>query len=317
MKKFLSGEELNLTTLAKEYTDENKARALLEKMRWPNGPVCPHCKNDGKQKTISKLKAKPDSKSGVRTGVYFCGACRKQFTVLVNTIFSDSHIPISKWLTAMFVICSSKKSVSAHQLHRMLGITYRSAWFMAHRIRYAMGADGNTPKLSGTVEADETFIGGVGDAKTKIQRQTPVVALIERDGNMRTAVVANVTQKNLGRVLAECVDNKAILNTDEHLAYAPAGRQFKRHDTVVHSKREYSRKLPDGSSAGINHCESFFSLLKRGVHGSWHHVSREHLPKYASEFEFRWNHRKITDGERLEKAVARVEGKRLTYRQAV
>lgn len=313
----LNPEELNLVTLASQYSDEDKARNLLENLRWPGGVICPHCKNDGKEKPNSKLTAKPGSKSGVRPGVYFCGACRKQFTVKVGTVFEDSHIPIAKWLMAIFILCSSKKSVSAHQLHRMLGVTYKTAWFMAHRIRYAMGADANTPKLTGTVEADETFIGGKGDAKTTYLRKTPVVALVERGGKMRTAVVSNVTQKNLGRVLNECVSQTAILNTDEHPGYRVDGKKFKRHDTVIHSKYEFSRNLPDGTKAGINHCESFFSLLKRGVQGSWHHVSREHLPKYAGEFEFRWNTRKLTDGERLTHAVAKVEGKRLTYRQVI
>lgn len=218
---------------------------------------------------------------------------------------------------AMFIICSSKKSISANQLSRMLGLTYKSAWFMAHRIRFAMGPDAGTKKLSGIVEADETFVGGKGDRRTTAARKTPVLALVERGGQMRTAVVSNVTQKNLGKVLNECVSKDAIVNTDEHGAYRQPLKSYKRHDTVVHSKYEYSRKNADGSTSGINHCESFFSLLKRGVYGSWHHVSREHLPKYANEFAFRWNHRHTTDGERMEKFVPLIEGKRLTYRQAV
>lgn len=316
-KKFvLDAEDLNLVTLAQEYSDENKARTLLESLRWPNGPVCPHCKNQT-DKPIYKLEPQSTSKSPGRKGLYKCGACRKQFTVLVNTIFSDSHIPIAKWLMAYFILCSSKKSISAHQMHRMLGVTYKTAWFLCHRIRYAMGHNPNAPKLSGTVEVDETFVGGKGEKKTSHLRKTPVVALVERGGNMRTAVVSNVTQKNLGRVLNEMVSKEAIMHTDEHGAYRNPLKLWKAHHTVVHSKYEYSRQLPDGTKAGINSCESFFALLKRGVHGSWHHVSREHLPKYAGEFEFRWNHRDITDGERMVKAVEGTEGKRLTYRQAV
>jgi transposase-like protein len=313
----LEPDEINLVSLAGQYSDEDKARALLESLRWPDGAVCPHCKNDGKTKPNSKLTAKPDSKRGVRKGVYFCGACRKQFTVKVGTIFEDSHIPISKWLMAYFILCSSKKSISAHQMHRMLDVTYKTAWFMCHRIRYAMGADENTPKLSGTVEVDETFIGGKCTVKESYLRKTPVVALIERNGNMRTAVVSNVTQKNLGRILNEVVSKQAVLNTDEHLAYRQIGKQYKSHETVVHSKYEYARNLPDGTVAHINTAESFFSLLKRGVHGSWHHVSREHLPKYAGEFAFRWNHRKVTDGQRTVEALKATEGKRLTYKSAV
>ncbi|EEF61656.1 IS1595-like element ISVer1 family transposase [Pedosphaera parvula] len=311
-EKELKPEELNLVTLAAQYSDEDKARGLLEQMRWPDGPICPHCKHN----EVYIITPKATSKSPARKGLYCCAACRKQFTVKVGTIFEGSHIPISKWLMALFIMCSSKKSISSHQLHRMLGITYKTAWFMTHRIRYAMGGD-STKKLSGIVEVDETFVGGKGSRDTTLARKTPVVALIERDGNMRTAVVSNVTQKNLGRVLNESVSKNAIVNTDEHGAYRNPLKEFKQHNTVVHSKYEYSRKLDDGTKAGINTCESFFSLLKRGVYGSWHHVSREHLPKYAGEFEFRWNNRKVTDGERMVAAVGRIEGKRLTYRQAI
>ena len=319
MKKMqLDPEDLNLVTLATQYSDENKARALFESWRWPDGPVCPHCRNH-KEKPIYKMESKPDTQKAnrIRPGLYCCAACRKTFTARVGTVLADSHIPFSKWLMAMFILCSAKKSISAHQMHRMIGVTYKTAWFLCHRIRYAMGTDPSAPKLTGTVEADETFIGGEGDRKTKTLRKTPVVALVERGGKMRTAVVSNVTQKNLGRVLNECVSKDAILNTDEHLAYRKEGKQFKRHDTVVHSRYEYSRLLEDGTKAGINSCESFFSLLKRGVHGSWHHVSREHLPKYAGEFAFRWNHRDVTDGERTKAAVGMMEGKRLTYRETI
>jgi len=316
-KAKLNPEELNLITLAQEYSDEDKARELLESLRWPDGPTCPHCKIDGSMNR-DVYKITPDAKSKTRKGVYCCAACRKQFTVTVGTVFEGSHIPINKWLMAMFIICSSKKAVSAHQLHRMLGITYKTAWFMAHRIRFAMGpGPAEIIKLSGTVEVDETFVGGKGDRRTKSKRQTPVVALVERDGNMHVRVVANVTQKNLAPALNECVEKDAIVNTDEHGAYRNPLKQWKAHHTVVHSRKEYTRKLPDGTYAGVNSCESFFSLLKRGVVGAWHHVSREHLQKYADEFCFRWDHRKISDGERMEKFAAMIEGKRLTYRQAV
>src|ERR1043166_8980222 len=292
-------EELNLIKLAQEYSDEDKARTLLESLRWPSGPTCPHCKAAGSE-CGDIYKIAPDEKSKTRKGLYCCAACRKQFTVTVGTVFEVSHIPISKWLMAMFIICSSKKSVSAHQLHRMLGITYKTAWFMAHRIRFAMEPDGTT-KLSGTVEVDETFVGGKGDRRTKTKRQTPVVALVERGGNMRVKVVANVTQKNLGQCLDECVSKGAIVNTDEHGAYRNPLKQWKAHHTVVHSRKEYTRENEDGSLASVNSAESFFSLLKRGVVGAWHHVSREHLLKYASEFAFRWSHRNITDGARMQR----------------
>src|ERR1700690_971696 len=307
---------LTLISLAQEYADEDKARGLLESMRWPKGPVCPHCQNTGNAaKGVVALTPKATSKSPARKGLYFCGACRKQFTVTVGTIFEGSHIPISKWLMAMFILCSSKKSISANQLHRMLKVTYKTSWFMLHRIRHAMSPDGTM--LNGTVEVDETYVGGKGDNRTKFARQTPVIALVERGGNMKTRVVSNVTQKNLGQILNECVSKEAVVNTDEHRAYRNPLKAWKQHNHVSHHRYEYSRKNADGTTSGINHCESFFSLLKRGVYGAWHHVSREHLPKYANEFAFRWNTRAITDGERLEKLSALIGGKRLTYRQAV
>jgi transposase-like protein len=251
-------DELNLISLAQEYSDNDKARALLESLRWPNGCICPHCQNDGSAKAISKLTPRAGSRKAVRKGVYFCGACRKQFTVTVGTVFEASHIPISKWLMALFLISASKKGMSSHQLHRMLKVTYKTAWFMAHRIRFAMG-DSSEIKLSGVVEVDETFVGGKGFRCSMSRRKTPVVALIERDGSMRARVVTSVTQKNLGKVLHECVNTEAVVHTDEHPAYRKPLKEWKEHHTVVHSKFEYSRDLPDGSKAGINTCESFFS----------------------------------------------------------
>src|SRR5256885_10844334 len=163
MKTGFDAEELNLINLAREYSDEDRARGLLETLRWPNGPTCPHCE----AKEPYALKPKATSSRPGRKGLYKCRECRKQFTVTVGTVFEDSHIPISKWLMAMFIVCSSKKAISAHQLHRMLGITYKSAWFMAHRIRYSMGPKLPLGKLlTGIVEVDETFIGGKGDLKT-------------------------------------------------------------------------------------------------------------------------------------------------------
>jgi hypothetical protein len=310
-------DELNLITLAQQYSDEDKARGLLESLLWPDGPVCPHCKNH-KEKAIYRLQPKTTSKRPARKGVCKCGACRKQFTVTVDTIFEDSHLPISKWMMAIFIICSSKKSISALQLSRMLKTTYKAAWFMAHRLRFAVSPELPLGKLlQGVVEADETFVGGKGHLCSRYRRQTPVVALIERGGSMQARVVSSVSQHNLGKILNECVSKNAVLNTDEHDAYKPAGKQFKAHQTVIHSKKEYSRCNADGTVAGINTCESYFSLLKRGVYGSWHHVSREHLPKYANEFAFRWNTRKQTDGERMETAIGMVTGKRLTYRQLI
>lgn len=298
-----------LTKLAQAYGDEAKSRELLESWRWPNGPVCPHCHNAG-EKLISKLEAQGTSQGGVREGVYFCGACRRQFTVTVGTVLERSHVPLSKWLMALSLLCSSKKSLSANQIHRMIGVTYKTAWFLCHRIRLGM-----TPqhwaeaKLKGTVEVDETFVGPKG------KRKAAVVALVERQGLARVKVIASVTQKNLGAALGECVSREAVVNTDEHPSYKQPLKPWKGHQAVNHSRGEYQRQNLDGSSASTNTAESFFSLLKRAIIGAWHHISREHLPRYANEFAFRWNTRHDTDSQRLQTFARGIEGKRLTYRQ--
>jgi transposase-like protein len=310
-------DELNLITLAQQYSDEDKARELLESLLWPDGPVCPHCQNH-KEKGIYKLQSKEGSKTKVRRGLYKCGACRKPFTVTVGTIFEASHIPVSKWLMAFFIICSSKKSVSANQLSRMLNMTYKAAWFMAHRLRFAVSPELPLYRLlTGVVEVDETFVGGKGDRRTRFSRKTPVMALIEQDGSMRTRVVPSVSQSNIGNALRDCVAKDAVICTDEWKAYPKAAKGYKAHHTVNHSKYEYTAKMPDGVSAGVNRCESFFSLLKRGVHGAWHCVSKEHLHRYANEFAFRWNTRHQTDSERTKTAIGMAAGSRLTYRQMI
>ena len=302
-------DESVLSGLAQAYGDETKARELLEAWRWPHGPVCPHCQNGG-DKTISKLAARAGSPHGVRPGVYFCGACRQQFTVTVGTVLERSRVPLSKWLMAWTLLCSSKKSISANQIHRMIGVTYKTAWFMCHRIRLAMTpAPGAEAKLTGTVEVDETFVG------PKSKPKSAVVALVERRGLARVKVIASVTQKNLGAALSECVSPAAIVNTDEHPSYKQPLQQWKAHQAVNHSRGEYQRQNPDGSRVSTNSAESFFSLLKRAIIGAWHHISREHLPRYANEFAFRWNTRHDTDDQRLEKFARWSEGKRLTYRQ--
>jgi transposase-like protein len=312
MKTKFNADELNLLMLAKKYSNETKARKLFEAMRWPGGkPICPHCKHD----EAYTIKSKPGTKNKVRPGLYCCSACRKTFTATVGTVMEDSHLPISKWLMASFLLASSKKGMSAHQMHRMLKITYKAAWFMCHRLRFAIGDDG--VKLKGTVEADETFVGGKGELKTSFLRKTPVVVLLERGGRAKTRVVSNVSQHNLAQCLFECVDRSATVNTDDHTAYKPALKGYKRHDVVNHSKDEYHRRNPDGTISTTNSAESFFSLLKRGVYGAWHHVSREHLPKYANEFAFRWSNRKLTDGARMAEIAPLMAGKRLLYRQPV
>lgn len=304
-------DEAVLDELAQAYGDESKARELLESWRWPRGPVCPHCGNAG-EKTISTLAAQGTSRRGVRQGVYFCGACRRQFTVTVGTVLERSHVPLAKWLMALSLLCSSKKSLSANQIHRMIGVTYKTAWFLCHRIRFGM-----TPqrwaeaKLQGTVEVDETFVG------PKAKPKAAVVALVERQGSVRVRVIASVTQKNLGSALGECVRPEAVVNTDEHPSYKLPLKAWQAHHSVNHSRGEYQRQNPDGSRVSTNTAEAFFSLLKRAIIGAWHHISREHLPRYANEFAFRWNTRHDTDGHRLKTFARWIEGKRLTYRQVV
>lgn len=284
---------------------EDAARAMLEKMRWPNGAICPKCGGVDPYKLNGR---------STRKGVYKCRACRKQFTVTVGTIFEDSHIPLAKWLLAIQLLCASKKGMSAHQLHRMLGLTYKSAWFMAHRIRYAMTRPPLSDKLRGTVEADETFIGGkphnrhIGK-RSPAPPKTPVLSVIERGGNVRSVAVASVTAKTLRAAIDENVVRQARLMTDGAGAYTSIGRSFASHDTVDHVAGEYVR-----GDAHVNTAESYFSILKRGIFGVYHHVSEQHLGRYLAEFDQRWNTRRLADGERALLAVRGAEGRRLTYR---
>ena len=300
---------LNLSTLAKYFSNEDSARTLLEKMRWPNGPVCPHCGG------ADPYKITPKAGSTTRKGVYKCRACRKQFTVTVGTVFEGSHIPISKWLLAIHLLCASKKGMSAHQLHRMLGITYKSAWFMAHRLRYAMSQEPLASKLSAIVEADETFVGGHrrGTKRGRPSRgshKTAVVALVERDGRARAFPVERVTGATLKDAVRSNVERDAHLMTDDYPAYRPVRKLVATHDTVNHSRGEYVRGI-----VHTNTVEGFFSLLKRGINGVYHHVGKGHLGRYCDEFSFRYSNRKMSDGARAELTVLGAEGKRLTYKQ--
>jgi transposase-like protein len=311
------GDSLNLSKLAKYFSDEDEARALLEKMRWNGNPTCPRCGG------LDPYKITPREGSSTRKGLYKCKACRKPFTVTVGTIFEDSHIPVSKWLLAMHLMCASKKGMSAHQLHRMLGVTYKSAWFMAHRLRYAMMTPEMAEKLKGIIEADETYVGGKRsnrrwwhpDAKRghpgKDSNKTPVVALVERGGKVRAAAVPRVTSDNLREVIEKNVDVlESVLMTDEHPGYTLIGRTFERHGVVKHGLFEYVR-----GDAHTNTVEGFFSLLKRGINGVYHHVGKQHLGRYVDEFAFRYNARNVNDGTRTELLVQGAEGRRLTYKQ--
>lgn len=298
-----------MSVLSKAYFhDEDAAFAKLEETVWPNGPVCPHC---GSSKRVYKINGK-----SVRRGLKKCGECRKQFTVRVGTVFESSHIPLHKWMQAAYLMASSKKGISAHQLHRTLEITYKSAWFMAHRLREAMrdnsdptGALGGQNKV---VEADETYVGG--KAKNRAFGDPPkkeaVVSLLERDGRVKSHHLKAVTAKTVRKILVTQIDRKSYLMTDESRIYIKTGEEFSGHGTVNHSIKEYVRH---GAFMHTNTVESFFSLLKRGLHGAYHHVSQQHLKRYLAEFDFRYNARGVSDGERSDMMLQGIVGKRLTY----
>jgi transposase-like protein len=316
-------EELNFHVLDERFTDQHAATAYLESIRWPDGPVCPHCGEPEKKAYLLTIKRRPKAR------VWKCAACRKQFTVMVGTIFEDSHIPLNKWLLAFYLLCSSKKGMSAHQLHRMLGVTYKSAWFMAHRIRYAMEQPPFARLLTGTVEVDETYVGGKVRRSNRVEhrpldprkpdkrKQTgrgsdkvPVVALVERGGEVRSVRMANVTANELGGAIRRHVAREAHLRTDSFPAYKKVGGDYASHEFVNHAM-EYVR-----GDAHTNTAENFFSILKRGINGIYHHVSEAHLPRYLAEFDFRYNTRAAngyTDADRTRLALSMVEGKRLTY----
>jgi len=289
------------------FLNEDEERAYLEQLRWPSGAVCPHCGAIG----AYKLQPKADSNKPVRKGVWKCKACRKQFTVTVGTIFEDSHIPIHQWLSGIQFLCASKKGMSAHQLHRMLNVTYKSAWFVAHRIRYAMGQPPLTEKLHGIVEADETYIGGKAHGKRGrgAENKVPVFALVERGGSVRSFRVERVTAKNLKGAIREHVDKSATIMTDEFLAYKGLDEEFAHHQTVNHGSGEYVR-----DNAHTNTAEGYFGLLKRGIVGTYHHVSQQHLDRYLAEFNFRYNSRKVEDGIRMVLAIDGAKDKRLMFR---
>jgi transposase-like protein len=299
-----------LMDLMQRFNDERAARTYLEKLRWPNGVVCPKC---GAVDEATKLNSRPGSKT--RPGVWKCRACRKQFTVTVGSVMEDSHIPLSKWAIAFHLLCASKKGMSAHQLHRMLGITYEAAWFLCHRIRHAMVPSAQPEKLRGIVEVDETYIGGKKSnrlSKMGTGRGTadkiPVVSLVQRGGNVRSMVMPRVTVHNIRKVLREGVSPAATIMTDDLNVYKGLGRRYAAHHSVTHSQKEYVR-----GNAHTNTVEGYFGLLKRGVMGTYHHWSYHHLHRYLSEFDFRYNARNVTDVERTESAIRMVGGKRLTF----
>jgi transposase-like protein len=312
--------ELNLAILAKYFSDEDKAREFLEAIRWPDGPICPHC---GEVGNAYKLQGK-----STRPGLWKCKGCRKPFTVTVGTIFADSHIPLSKWLLAYHLLCASKKGMSAHQLHRMLKVTYRSAWFMAHRIRYTMSQEPLSSKLEGVVEVDETYIGGklrVGTYKPKdnyhrkrlgpIANKAAVVSVLQRGGRVQSTHVERVTSENLRTMVDTMIDENAHVMTDSSTVLEKALLGRRTHSQVNHTAKEYVR-YEDGMCITTNAIEGYFATLKRGINGVYHHVGKQHLHRYLSEFDFRYNSRKEKDGDRTLLALSGAGGKRLMLRDS-
>ena len=299
------------------FHNETKARAYLEKLRWVDGRFCPHC---GEAEKTSPAKAKG------RPGLYVCLSCKGQFTVRVGTVFERSHIPLHKWAAGFYLMASSKKGFSAHQLHRTLGITYKSAWFMAHRIREAMRDDAAVGMGGGggAVEVDETFIGRNENKKHRHRKEgrgpyymNSVLSLVDRDtGRARSIVVKNIKAKTLYPIIRENVHREASLMTDDARLYKTIGREFAKHGVVRHSMGEYvKRRDPTVHTQTI---EGFFSIFKRGMKGIYQHCGTQHLHRYMAEYDFRYSNRialGIDDAERAAKAIKGAEGKRLTYRQ--
>src|SRR5680860_1242874 len=298
-----------MSVLSKPYFhDEKAAFEKLEQIVWPNGPVCPHCGNNGEKPIYDLAKT--------RQGLRKCGSCRKQFTVRVGTVFESSHIPLHKWLQATHLLCSSKKGISAHQLHRVLEITYKSAWFMAHRLREAMRTGDLAPMggKGGIVEVDETFIGREpGKPKRRAyHHKMKVLTLVDRNsGKARSVVVDDLKPATIAPILRENMSREARLATDEGGHYLHIGREFADHGVVRHGREEYVV-----GDVHTNTIEGFFSIFKRGMKGVYQHCGKQHLHRYLAEFDFRYNERSalgVDDQERASRALSGIRGKRLTY----
>ena len=301
-----------------QFQDADKAREYLEAQVWPNGRICPHCGVIGEHYVLSGKSARP--------GLYKCQACREPFTVTVGTVFERSKIGLHVWLQVVHLMAASKKGISAKQVERMTGVTYKSAWFMCHRIREAMKAEPTKmlggPGSSGIVEADETYWGTAkAEDGTKYPAKTgggyspkmKIFSLVERQGEKRTIHVPTVNAATLGPILKAQVAKTARLMTDEAKFYKKPGKHFASHEAVNHSKEEYVR-----GDVSSNTAESSFAILKRGLVGTFHSVSEQHLQRYCVEFDFRWNTRQsqgYTDAMRADVALKGIVGKRLTYRR--
>ena len=305
------------------FHDEAAAFAALERIVWPDGPWCPKC---GAVDRIGSLEGVKDKKGRVRHGLKKCYHCRQQFTVRVGTVFERSHVPLHIWLQAAYLMCSSKKGISSNQLHRVLGVTLKTAWFMSHRLREAM-REGRVPVPLGgenkIVEADETYVGGKErnkHARKRLRKGRGAVgkeaafSLVERGGRVRSFHVPQVNAKTLKPIMKAQIDASSRLMTDEAGVYNRLGRDFAEHETVIHSIGEYVR-----GDVHTNTAENYFSIFKRGITGVYHHISPQHLKRYLAEFDFRYNERAglgVEDRERTERALRGIVGKRLTYRDS-
>ena len=300
-----------------EFHSEEAAFAHLEQIVWGDAKVCPHC---GGLDRITKVKANPAKR--IREGLWRCGDCKKQFTSKVGTVFEHMRLPLHKALQAVYLMSCSKKGVSAHQLHRILEITYKSAWFLAHRIREAMTDGDLTPfgGAGGVVEVDETFIGHLKGAEKKraFHHKMKVLALVDRDtGTARTMVIDNVKAETLMPIVLANVAREARVMTDEHSGYRDMGKFFASHGTTSHGRGEYVN-LED-RTVHSNTVEGYFSIFKRGMKGVYQHCGEQHLHRYLAEFEFRYNNRAAlgcNDTDRSVAALSGIIGKRLTYKSA-
>lgn len=298
---------------AKALHDEAAAFAWVEDRLWPNGPICPHC---GGVERISKMQGK-----STRLGVYKCYHCRKQFTVKVGTVFEDSHVPMHLWLQAVYLMCASKKGISSNQLHRTLGVTLKTAWFMSHRLREAMRVVGAAP-VGGEgqiIEADETFIGR--KEGTEVRRgyfhKNAVLTLVERGGSARSFHIDAATGRNIAPIIAAQAAKESRLMTDEATYYVTVGKQFVSHHSVKHALEEFGYTDPEtGVKVNTNTVEGFYSIFKRGMKGIYQHCKEKHLHRYLAEFDFRYSNRirlGVDDVERTVRAVKGAKGKRLIY----
>lgn len=318
-----------MSVLSKPYMhDEAAAFAHVEAMLWADGPTCPHCGNCDKVYALKGVRSKPSKKNpeGIeRHGLKKCAECRKQFTVRIGTIFEESHIPLHKWLQAIYLMTSSKKGISAHQLHRVLEITYKSAWFMAHRIREAMRNDNSVDFGSGggVVEVDETFIGNDLTIKPKyskkgrgVHHKHKILSLVDRTtGRAKSIIVDDLKTSTLIPILRENIASEATVYTDEARQYSNLGHIFADHDFTTHKKGQYVR-----GNVHTNTIEGYFSIFKRGMKGVYQHCNKKHLHRYAAEFEFRYNNRVgngIDDKARADIALHGIVGKRVLYRDSL